>query len=68
MHASHDKLDIILINIDYWFPSSSALAVLDPYLKQHGINSRVISSSEIDQYIDQAEIFGISVMDHVYPI
>ncbi|MBD3327229.1 radical SAM protein [candidate division KSB3 bacterium] len=68
MHASHDKLDIILINIDSWFPSSSALAVLDPYLKQHGINSRVISSSEIDQYIDQAEIFGISVMDHVYPI
>ncbi len=58
--------DIILIHIDTWMSCSNALAVMDAVLKQHGIKSLIIKSSELDKYIDQAGIFGISVMDHTY--
>ncbi len=54
------------MNIDNWFPSNSALAILDPYLKQHGVKCLIVSSSKIDQYLDHADVFGISVMDHSY--
>ena len=60
------NLDIILIHIDEWFPMNNALAILDPALKQAGFRSQIVNSSEIDQYLDQADVFGISVMDHTY--
>jgi len=60
------KFDIILIHIDEWFPMNSALAILDPVLKQAGFRSQIVNSSVIDEYLDQADVFGISVMDHTY--
>ncbi|MDY0095725.1 MAG: cobalamin-dependent protein [Candidatus Vecturithrix sp.] len=66
MNDARNTADIILVNIDNWFPSNSALAILDPYLKQHGVKSLIVSSSKIDQYLDHADVFGISVMDHSY--
>ncbi|GAK51466.1 radical SAM domain protein [Candidatus Moduliflexus flocculans] len=66
MCAPQEKADIIFVNIDSWMPNNSGLAVLDPYLKQHGINSIIISSSELDHYIDQADVFGFSVLNYVY--
>ena len=42
------------------------LASLDAYLKQHQITSTIINSTDIDQYRDRSDVFGISVMDHSY--
>ena len=66
MSAPQEKADIIFVNIDGWMPNNSGLAVLDPYLKQHGINSMIISSSELEQYVDRADVFGFSVLNYVY--
>lgn len=66
MCDANTHADIILIHIDGWSPSNSALAILDPVLKRAGIRSQVVKSSEIERYLDQAEAFGISVMDHTY--
>jgi radical SAM superfamily enzyme YgiQ (UPF0313 family) len=65
--------DIILINLD--FPLGNirnsfnvGLATIEAFLTLHGIRCRTIHGSEIDQYLDQADVFGISVMDHTYEI
>lgn len=68
MRETDQKLDIILIHIDDWFPMNNALAILDPVLKQAGFTSQIVNSSHISQYLDQADVFGISVMDHTYRI
>lgn len=68
MSGSQEKADIILVHIDSWMQSNSGLAILDPYLKQHGINSMVISSSELDRYMDKADVFGFSVLNYIYHI
>lgn len=66
MNYNDSKTDIILIHIDTWMSCSTALAILEPVLNQNGIRSLVIKSSDLEKYIDQADIFGISVMDHTY--
>ena len=66
MSEPHEKVDIILVHIDSWMQSNSGLAVLDPYLRQHGINSMIVKSSELDQYIDRADVFGFSVLNFNY--
>ena len=66
MSESEAKADIILIHIDTLMPSNSGLAILDPYLKQHGIKSLLIHSSELDRYADQADVFGFSVLNFNY--
>jgi len=66
MSGTPEKADIIFVHIDSWLKSNSGLAILDPYLKQHGIKSLIISSSELDQYIDKADVFGFSVMNYMY--
>lgn len=44
------------------------LACLEAFLREHGVHCRTIHAAEIDNYITQAETFGISVMDHTYGI
>lgn len=60
------KMDIILVNINSTIMTNSGLAIIDPYLKKNGFRSMVINSSEIEMYLDKADIFGISVMDHTF--
>lgn len=66
MNVSPEKADIILVHIDSWMQSNSGLAILDPYLKQHGVNSLIVSGSELDRYIDKADVFGFSVLNYLY--
>jgi len=42
------------------------LASIDAFLKEKGVRCRVIQAADIDQFINQSSIFGISVMDHFY--
>jgi hypothetical protein len=66
MNVSPEKADIILVHIDSWMQSNSGLAILDPYLKQHGVNSLIVSGSELDRYNDKADVFGFSVLNYLY--
>ena len=66
MSVPQEKADIIFVHIDNWMQSNSGLAILDPYLKQHGVNSMIVSSSELDQYIDKTDVFGFSVLNYSY--
>jgi radical SAM superfamily enzyme YgiQ (UPF0313 family) len=58
--------DIVLIHINTWMDCNNALAIINPVLNREGINSVVINSSELEEYVDRADVFGISVMDHTY--
>jgi len=66
MSDTNKKIDIILVHIDTWMQSNNGLAILDPYLKMHGINCVLINSSDLDEYKDKADIFGFSVFNFNY--
>ena len=59
-------MDIILINIKSWISTNCGLAIIDPFLRLHGMKSKVISSTEIEKYLDKSDVFGLSVLDHTY--
>jgi len=61
--------DIILINTGSITPaenSNAGLASLESYLNYNGFSCVTIKEGEIDNHIDESEIFGISVLDHTY--
>ncbi len=63
--------DIILINPDALLGNrllvaNVGLASLEATLLRANIRCRTIHISETEQYLDQAEVFGVSVMDHTY--
>jgi len=61
--------DIILINPDRLTGSQKTnigLASIESFLNHNGLTCATIDSSEIGDYIDQAGVFGISVLDHTY--
>jgi radical SAM superfamily enzyme YgiQ (UPF0313 family) len=42
------------------------LASIDSYVRQQGYRCKFIDLSEITEYIDKSDVFGISVWDHTY--
>ena len=44
-------MDIILLNIKSWISTNCGLAIIDPFLRLHGMKSKVISSMEIEKYL-----------------
>ncbi len=71
MRADAAKYDIVLVNPDGWlgnkqFIANVGLASIEAFLLHHGVRCRTVHISEIDCYVDQADVFGISVMDHTY--
>lgn len=69
--AVSKNYDIVLIN-----PGSQAgiqgmsanvgLAAIEAFLVRHSISCRTIYGEQLDHFIDHADVFGISVMDHTY--
>ena len=73
MNTSHNDYDIVLINPDALllngkYMSNVGLASIEAYLKRSGIRCRTAHISEIDKYVDQADVFGLSVMDHTHAV
>lgn len=65
------KKDIILVNLNSlaFNPReicNLGLAAIEPYLKRNGISCDVISLHEVDSYLEQSEVFGVSVLDYTY--
>ena len=63
--------DIILVNTDAITlakDSNAGLASLESYLNHNGFSCVTIRGEEIDSYMDKAQVFGISVLDHTYVI
>jgi radical SAM superfamily enzyme YgiQ (UPF0313 family) len=71
MHAKYRDYDILLVNPNSFlgrgiFSSNTGLASIEAFLRHHGIRCKSVHLSEIDSFIDKADVFGISVMDHSY--
>lgn len=63
--------DVILVNpVSHIFDQRKlpnvGLAAIDAYLNHNGYTSKVIDLSEIQDYLDKSDVFGVSVWDHTY--
>jgi len=68
-----EKYNILFLNENSLYKNKNAfayvgLASLESYLKAKGLSCKTIHFSEIDRYLDQSDVFGISVLDHTYEL
>jgi len=67
------KYDIIFLNETSLFRGKNTyayvgLASIEAFLTTHGFLCKTIQYSDIDEYLEQSDVFAFSVMDHTYEI
>lgn len=69
MRSCKTEYDIVLVlpSLKGIMDSNLGLASIESYLKLNGIRCITIKGTELDDYIDKSEVFGISVLDHTHP-